>query len=205
MRRRYRPAQRAEVVTAIICGHAALYWLFPHHLYQRLADDPALAVFSFYPQPPQVLGAEPPAPRAEQRSRPARFAAIRPAILAESSVADLPQVAATGVDWVGAAERAVRARAGVTDHEPRGFWMPQSHNKPASLRSVDFSWPHASLHPVEANPGGPLVFNINDRCSIIVLTIIPIPLCSIRKPPARGDLYAGLATAHQRDDRDLPP
>ena len=111
---------------------------------------------------------------------------------------------AAPIDWSAEASRTAKHQAELaTAPKPRmldqhgagidvdGGLGPEPEYRP------EFGWDHAHTHRIEALEGGGSILWINDRCFLVMLGVIPFPVCGVGKIPVRGDLMDHM--------RDTPP
>ncbi len=189
MRRELRSARQGAILILICSGHVALYLVVP----------PPIAVTPLEPSQDalqlQLLLVPPPLPQAPTVRVPR---AGRPQVAAGPSTSiPVPEKPAAGAsDWAGSAARAVRAVA--EDAPRREFGMPQPGSAPLAPRR-EFGWSHARTHVIEPLENGGFVYNVSDRCAIVVL-FVPLPFCRMGKVPPRGDLFDHLHDAPAAGD-----
>jgi hypothetical protein len=107
------------------------------------------------------------------------------------------------IDWLASAERLAREAYPGADARPRAqFALPPAH--PPMRPQAEFGWSHARTHPIEYSPGGPLILNVSDRCSVVVLLVLPVPVCSLRKGVAAGDLFERMRRPRSAGDWQGP-
>ncbi len=195
LRRANRSTRRIVVLAVIGAGHAALYFAIPApgDVRGRPASPESLTLV-FLPLP--VL---PPACRPTPQSRVGARRSVPP-VPSSPPLIPPPASVVTGTppltDWDREAERV--ARAAVAPIPRRPFGMPGS-SADAPAPTPEFGWSHAMTHRVESLPSGGFVYNLSERCSIVVL-YLPLPVCHFGKPPARGDLFDHLHDAPREGD-----
>lgn len=94
------------------------------------------------------------------------------------------------------AELAIAAKPRALDQHGAGTGFDGGLGPEPEYRP-EFGWDHAHTHRVEALEGGGSIVWINDRCFLVMLGVIPFPVCGVGKIAVRGDLLDHM--------RDTPP
>lgn len=91
------------------------------------------------------------------------------------------------IDWQQAMQGEVRAEESRPHAGQLHFGFPQAP-APDHAATAEFGWDYAHTHRVEQLSEGGMLINITDRC-MVVLYVLPIPLCKIGAMPANGQLF----------------
>jgi hypothetical protein len=186
----------------LVCAlHGVLGWYLVATSRLRTLNPQAggLQLVMIAPTPVAVPIAKPPIrPPTVSRTAPQRVVAPSPE--AESSP---PSTAITPpVDWNAEQSLAGRAASGIDAQHPlRDFGVPA--RPPTTADYPQFDWDYARTHRVESIPQGGVIIHLNDNC-VLVLSPLPLALCSPFKHEANGELFKHMRDPDKPGDARLP-
>src|ERR1700722_11361009 len=111
----------------------------------------------------------------------------RPLPPATSVLSDQENTAPVTIDW---AQEAQRAAADQAAQQIAAEAEARHRAGPAPPARQPFRWDYAHTHRVESLPGGGLMVNLSDRCSIVFRFPMLLGACKIGRIESRSDLFA---------------
>jgi hypothetical protein len=194
IRAAFRESQRPLLFALAVLIHIGLFQLLviPRSVLPTMPEQRTVLVFLRDAAKART------APRPTETFTPQRLPATSgPAITAPQSIAPNerePSPAPPSIDWQREAAEAAREHAMKAEAQ-------RSHtgDSESPKSKPEFRWNRSRVHRVEALEEGGLLVWINDRCAVVI-TALAMPVCTIGKKPARGDLFEHMGDASMPGD-----
>ena len=111
------------------------------------------------------------------------------------------------IDWAEEAKLAASRQIDSLEQSRNrgaGNAVPRINLETRPRPKPEFGWSRAQPGKVESLPEGGMLIWINERCALVINGGL-LPICKLRKTPARSDLFEHMHDAPDPDDWKQPP